>query len=646
MLLFLQQILVSRKCRLLLGGGLALVVITVLVVSLRSLFHREPTLDELRSQHLEYLVKLVEAYGERNGAYPQPTARMESVDGVLHVWGYEKEKASLPSCTVALRSDETPDADRSRCGGEIYDAEGNLLGWKGTMTAESGLNNIELAKKGGGGRVQAPLSELVSSVPIDPAYAAYPELAAQGFGEYVYAVRMPEDAAENRGGMQYQIALTIRDEETGILRTHIRGNYFVPAEERDRYPASLIGPGLLTDSYGNPVAGQRSALHVLADQQAEGFPNPIFGEGEQTLMRLSLERRILRLSKAMGDRIAILSSLPSSESADNLFRSIEDLLTHTSSLLQTLESDNTENIDLPATEASFLADASSLGEATEAFLLSRADETETVLRQDAESRSASITLLRETLTKSEDAEDTVLAARDEVLKYLDGEGIEEQSRNRAARKLQEVMDQIPDLATLFSSSNLLLPLPFLTSSLQDELNKIADEEFFPIIQDTTKEENDEVEESHNEMKPAVFVTTIAAELLVHFSDLRDLVGQIQANLENNAVEAEEIDDALRRLSRALGTENSRFRNLFDGLTPPEDANALLAWFVATRSEDPAQAVEDAAILTKQYGNFSPLLFDSRLLDAVILEQNPGIPDADAHDNPLEAEYKGIPYPLP
>ena len=60
----------------------------------------------------------------------------------------------------------------------------------------------------------------------------------------------------------------------------------------------------------------------------------------------------------------------------------------------------------------------------------------------------------------------------------------------------------------------------------------------------------------------------------------------------------------------------------------------------------SDAMAEVARRSKQYGDFTPLLFDASLLDRVILEQSPGIPNIDAYKNSSEAEYQGIPYPLP
>ena len=167
------------------------------------------------------------------------------------------------------------------------------MGWRDRLTLESGLNNIEIAQRNSG-RVSSPVSEFISVIPFDPLYDKNPLLTAAGFGEYVYAIRNP-DAPGGEKREEYQIAATVTDSLTGEQRTAIRGNYFVRAEERERFPASLIGPGLLFDSFGNPVEGQTRPMQVLLEGQKKGFPNPVLGDGENTLRMLTLERRSRRL---------------------------------------------------------------------------------------------------------------------------------------------------------------------------------------------------------------------------------------------------------------------------------------------------------------------------------------------------------------
>src|SRR3990167_7957620 len=305
-------LLQNRKVRLGIAGAVLILVLIAALLSLKSCNKKEPTIEELREQHLTYLVQVIESYKTRYGSYPQPTARMETPEGMKHVWGYEPEKPSLASCTVNLDEGGIANAEKSRCGGGVYDIDGNLIGWKGTFTLESGLNNIEIAKRGSG-RVSSPVSEFISLIPFDPLYEKNPLLTAAGFGEYVYAIRNPE-APRGDKREEYQIAATVTDPLTGEQSTTIRGNYFVRVEERERFPASLIGPGLLFDSFGNAVEGQTRPIHVLLDGQKKGFPNPVLGDGENTLRTLSLERRARRFLQSIEERMVVLTSLTGEES--------------------------------------------------------------------------------------------------------------------------------------------------------------------------------------------------------------------------------------------------------------------------------------------------------------------------------------------
>src|SRR3989344_8201415 len=143
----LNLLLQNRRVRLSIAGAVVILVLAAALLTLKSCNKKEPTIEELREQHLTYLVQVIEAYKTRYGSYPQPTARMETPEGIRHVWGYEPKKPSLASCTVKLDVTGAPVAAQSHCGGGVYDLEGTLIGWKGVLTLESGENNIEVAER-------------------------------------------------------------------------------------------------------------------------------------------------------------------------------------------------------------------------------------------------------------------------------------------------------------------------------------------------------------------------------------------------------------------------------------------------------------------------------------------------------------------
>ena len=57
--------LLTGKRKLLVGGAAALLLFVVLLGAARGLLKSEPTLQEQRLAHLEYMVKLVEVYKKR-----------------------------------------------------------------------------------------------------------------------------------------------------------------------------------------------------------------------------------------------------------------------------------------------------------------------------------------------------------------------------------------------------------------------------------------------------------------------------------------------------------------------------------------------------------------------------------------------------
>lgn len=641
----LNLLLQNRKVRLGLMGVVVIFVLLGALVSLKSCNKKEPTAEELREQHLTYLVQVIDAYKERYGSYPQPTARAETPEGMKHVWGYEPEKPSLASCTVNLDEGGNANPEKSRCGGGVYDIDGNLIGWKGTITLESGLNNIEIAGRGSG-RVSSPLSEFISVIPLDPLYEKNPALTAAGFGEYVYAIRNPE-APRGEKREEYQIAATVTDPLTGEQRTTIRGNYFVRVEERDRFPASLIGPGLLFDSFGNPVEGQARPIHVLLDGQKKGFPNPVLGDGENTLRTLSLERRARRLLQSIEERMVVLTSITGDESITAL-ASLGNIRTELQSLLANFDTEEGSAgapPDLDALEANLNLAAGSLSQVMETFIAARAAHIDAVLAQEAGSRAAAIEVLRSVFESLQGMEESVLIARDDVLTYLDGQGIEEQTRSRVGRKLEQIKEELPDLAALFEARNLIPMNPFLTEDAQTELHAMRDREGGG--KETAAESGSgKGLADMPPVSPKIYAMTLNAEIAVHIADLRKITEDLLDELLNAKAPIDEIDASLKNLAGALEAEHERIGGLFDELASEEDATALKNRFIDLRAQNALVAIREAAEGTKGSGDFAPFLFDAALLERVILEQSAGIPDIGAYANELDAPYKGIPYPLP
>lgn len=641
----LNLLLQNRRVRLGIMGVVAVIVLGIALLSLKSCNKKEPTVEELREQHFTYLVQVIEAYKARYGSYPQPTARAETPEGIAHVWGYESKNPSLASCTMNLDEGGTPNPEKSHCGGGVYDIDGNVIGWKGTLSLESGLNNIEIAERGSG-RVSSLVSEFISVIPLDPLYEKNPALMVFGFGEYVYAIRNPE-APRGEKREEYQIAATVTDPLTGEQRTTIRGNYFVRAEERDRFPASLIGPGLLFDSFGNPVEGQTRPIHVLLDGQRKGFPNPVLGDGEETLRMLTFERRARRLLQSIEERMVILPALQGDESAA-VTSSLDALRTDLQSLLANFDGEEkkqTPPIDLDALEANLAFAVNHLSETMETFIAARVENVGIVLSQEVSDRAAAVEILRNVFESLRTMEELVLIARDDVLTYLDGKGIEEQTRSRVGRKLEEMKEELPDLQALFEAHNLIPMNPFLTGDLQAALKVLNDHEG-GMREGMTASGSGGAQETVPALSPKTYAMTLNAEISIHVSDLRKIVEDLLDELLNAKAPLEQIDTSLKNLATALEAEHERIDTLFNELATAEDALALKNQFIDLKAQDALLAIKETALSAKGFGDFAPLLFDAALLDRVILEQSPGIPDIGVYANELEAPYQGIPYPLP
>lgn len=607
----------NRRLLAVAGGGI--VILIILVVLLRSCTKSEPTAEEVRLQHLDWMVTLVETYKQRFGSYPQPTARVEASDGIRHAWGYRVDVPAFASCTVSVDDTGAIVATGSVCGGGVFDVDGNLIGWKGTLTAESGLNSIEIAERGSG-RVESPISEIVKTVPVDPAFTsqAYTTI---GLGEYVYAVRNP-DAPGADGRDEYQIASVMVDPMTGDKSTVIRGNYFVKSDEKDVMPSSLIGPGLLFDEFKNPVEDQTRPLHSLIDGQKYGFPNPVLGEGEDVMQFLAMVRHAKRLKSEIEERLVFVTLLPGDFSSSiSALESSRDKVSQVETSLENVS----DQSDLSVFEGDLKSAADELTSAMDSFALEYASKVEDVLVQEVENREGAKNLLSDVFEVSTNAEDSILVARDEILNYLDGEGIEEQTRQRVGRKLQSVLEDLPDLDRVFQNAGLISMRVFLTEDEQSSLSGV---------------------EPGEGVSGHVMLTTISSELYVHLSEFKQITETILDDLLKGGAELEDVDSSLTKLMDALTTEHARIKSLFDELAESTAALEILESFRTTKEEDPLGAVKTSAESSKMHGDLSSLLFDTSTLENVSLERAPGIPDVEISEDELMAEYKGIPYPLP
>ena len=638
----IKALLANSKAKIILasaGGGLVLLIIATML-AMRGCEPKEPDANSVRLSHLEYLTKLVETYHDRFGSYPQPTVRSETAKGVQHAWGYRADTPSLASCTVVLDENQQIDALHSVCGGDVYDANGNVIGWKGTLALESALNSLAVAATGE--RVNEPLSVLISSLPFDPTYTPHPQLRGPGLGEYVYAVRAPEDKAINRGGTQYQIAMTFTDPQTGKKVTTIRGNYFVKTDET-HLPTSLIGPGLLMDEHKRPTVQQETSVHVLVDGQIEGFPHPSLGQGESVLRLIAVRRGIRTVIDAAQKRLQALSPLLSEE--DPLIEDVRKILEKAQTILSALEmTDGKARIELVEAESRIMGEAIVLQDLMDTYMETMGKDVSAVLQASAEHSDALISVFQDTLEVVQEARAQVLLARDEVVKYLDGEGIEEQSRGRAGRKVLSARELIPDLAMLTNEAGADITNPFLT---EEEYTALLKAFGLELPEEILFEDEDTESGSLLDQKQ-VTIATLVSEVSDLLSEFHLILDEIESDLKSPAASMDEIDSKLRRLTRALQAEYDRISALIPEVEDAETADAVFKEYKAVQNGSGGilEAISKAAHHVQLYGDMSMVPFSSVELSGDTVENEPGLPDLDQYENVLEAKYKGVPYPLP
>jgi hypothetical protein len=611
----------------------ALLVLLIGGIAACSMVKGGPNEDEMRLKDLTLIANVLESYKEQTGAYPQPTLRSEDASGVRHVWGYRPGVPAQASCTVVVGEAGNVDASLSACGGDIFSSEGKIIGWKGTVTAASAMNAIKVQRDDI--PPQYPLSSFMQILPIDPAYRGAGKAADEGFGEYVYAVLAPEDGSLERGGAQYQLAATVRDSVSGEPKTFIRGTYFAPPNQHS-LPASLIGPGPFVNRQGKSVSSQ--PYHVLMHGQAFGTPHPELGQGGDLLEKLRLQSSLQGMRAALERRQKFLAARSPLAGSEQAFSTKLDALME--EVLRMEEKYADRQADFRGFSDRAQEAAAAFAAASEDFLRAKAGEARKVLEkhQNPAALQEEISAL---LTAIRGSEEQLLLARDEILRYLSGEGIEEQVRARALRKVkaaQQNLDGLKEAKILFT---------YLTLSEQEQQalsDLLRTETSLGREQSHSAEVPEDVRVSFNGKTPAV---TILSDIRLLVDELTGVLTDIATDLQVSGVLLGSVDQRFKVLLSALLEERAGIEDRLKNLAGSEDIETFLLLFDAfVDREDPSSALGLVARATSQEGDFSELSFSPQFLAAIRLLPQAGVPDLDRATRASEAQYSGIPYPLP
>lgn len=244
--------------------------------------------DAKRLQDLAQIQQALESYYIRNSFYPQPAPREEGraiivqkddgsfeliptafaqTDNVQkNAWGYRPNTEALASCTVNYDNDtNTVVYEDTVCGGDIFDLEGKVIGWKGTISEKAGQNSVAVAKGEADEIIKNFGPEYIQNIGTDPKLSTNTALADVEADKYIYATyRGPLAATDfKNGATQYQLATTLEKAGPDERETYIIGNY-TQKRGKAKDPHSLIGSGENVIINGqkigqnNPKTGQKS----------------------------------------------------------------------------------------------------------------------------------------------------------------------------------------------------------------------------------------------------------------------------------------------------------------------------------------------------------------------------------------------------
>lgn len=590
--------------------------------------------DERRIADLTLIAQILDTYYRRHGNYPQPTVRQQKSGAVTHVWGYRPGVPAQASCTIAWKEKGAIDALASGCGGDIRDAAGNIIGWKGTITLESALNSVSRLVTSGK-PPDTPLSQLTQSLPVDPAFAESPGLTEQGFGEYVYAVRFADSGVKGRGGVQYQLATTVRDEKTGTYRTFLQGNYFASSDQPG-LPSSLIGPGLLPSSPASPDS-PGDVHHVLAHGQEVGKPNPELGHGRNLYASLLEQRRLERLATSVQQRQGIVQEIPAGRSQAVLEEKLTQMAEDIDHALKALRNREQNG---PTPSSSDLVER--LVQATEGYVASKAKEAELTLEQHL-TRAETVHTLSGFLLKVQGVQDNVLLARDEIVRYLQGDGVLEQSRARAARKIDLAIKSLSDALVHLEKVKVQVAFPFLPSSTQEHLDALRKKERGSVRSGVPPPLPTEIEQPTSR----IFLTTFTQEIVTLAEELITLLQGVQSDLHTSGISLDEVDGSLQVILHALDLEMRRIQKLHLHFFPNSEVESMLTLYRETVTKHgTTTALQLLGAFSHLPTNYEGMLFPSSVISTTLLREESGVPDFHLQRSPWEATYMGIPYPLP
>ncbi len=248
---------------------IVIAILAILSISAYTSFSggTEKARDTKRLQDLESIKVSLENYQTANKTYPQPAARDN--DKKQHAWGYRPNQEAVASCPTKATSDLKDIVfDETYCGGDILDLDGNIIGWKGVLNENSGMNSVAVAK-GKSKELIKPFDARYGTIPVDP--RLHSEYGTKGVGEYIYSVYYGKLASTNfsNGAIMFQLATTLEGDSPTERTTHLVGNYFQKNGTTD--PETIIGSGENVLSNKQKIGQNNEKITNKSDSQKQAI---------------------------------------------------------------------------------------------------------------------------------------------------------------------------------------------------------------------------------------------------------------------------------------------------------------------------------------------------------------------------------------
>lgn len=624
--------------------------------------------DAKRLQDLAQIQQALETYYLRNSFYPQPAIREDGKelivkgvnDGVaeksflsnlyasilgesvyaqdnvqLNAWGYRPNTEALASCTVEFDIDTNAVVfENTVCGGDIIDLDGEVIGWKGTISEKAGKNSVAVAKDRTLQVIKPFGAEYIQNIGKDPKMTSNPALEEVEANFYIYATYRGRLASsdDKNGATQYQLATTLEKEGPDDRETYIIGNY-TQKRGKAKDPHSLIGSGENVLNNGQRIGEDNPKVTRKSDKEKEteiasvitDFNDEIAFLKDNTEVSEDAQQFLDEAETGMEEVQAKLDAQQFSAAEDQLDE-VRDILKEAidryygdaasaiaDQMKETIENDPSEEIKRDALEK--IDDIGEVHKETERFVRNSDDFED--LREEFEVRKQVISKLDILLSDVEDLAE-ILGETIGGLEDLIPEEIEESLFNSRDDEFGVLLGQSEFTSDIRPEDR---PLGTTggtdTGDTGDTFTIISAEEKTEKVTSEIQEFKDAVEDIKEDL---LKVDKEKKKFSVDFNKIILDVDNLEKNIKDTKKEIEES-------AGAVMTSNA-FDNWYKDFTAQQSPFRRLEFALILQSQLSGQQVEKIQIV-----------FNDRLLG-----EKAGQPGVVRDTGPL-SDYSGIPYPL-